>query len=102
MNTQNRRRLVLAFVLSAVLVPVAHADLVLRVDCARRALPSQATIAAGLGIANLDQAYQARIRLASVVNRSCQRAGGGPVNLVLSPGRDGRAPGSIVAVVERH
>jgi hypothetical protein len=81
MNTQIRRFAVLALAFAA--APAAHADLLVQVDCATRVLPSQTAVAAGLGIANLDQAYQARARLASVVNRACQRAGQSRVDLVL-------------------
>jgi len=83
MNTQIRRFAVLALVLAA--TPAAHAEMRLAVDCANRVLPSQAAVAAGLGIANLDQAYQARVRLATVVNRACQRNGRGRLELVLRP-----------------
>lgn len=84
MNTQNVRSSVLALGLAlAFVAPTAQADLVVRVDCAKRALPTQAAVAAGLGITNLDQAYQARVRLANVMNRACRRADGGRVELVL-------------------
>ena len=81
MNTQIRRFAVLALALA--LVPAAHADMVVQVDCTHRVLPSQAAVAEGLGIPNFDQAYQARTRLASVVNRACQKPGRVRVELVL-------------------
>jgi hypothetical protein len=83
MNTQIRRFAVLAMILAA--APAAHAEMRLAVDCAHRVLPSQAAVAQGLGIANFDQAYQARVRLATVVNRACQRHGLGRLELVLRP-----------------
>jgi hypothetical protein len=86
MNTQNRCLVVLTLALAAVAgAPAAHAEMRLSVDCADRALPSQAAVAQGLGIANLDQAYQARVRLASVVNRACRHDGRRRVELVLRP-----------------
>lgn len=103
MNTQNLRSNVLALGLAlACVAPAARADLVVRVDCAKRALPSQATVAAALGIANLDQAYQARVRLASVMNRACRRADAGRVELVLQPApAGGHAPSIQVASAAR-
>lgn len=98
MNTQNLRSSVLALgLLLAAVAPAAQADLVVRVDCAKRVLPSQAAVAAGLGISNLDQAYQARVRLASVMNRACQRGGAGRVELVLRPAPSPQAPSIQVA-----
>ena len=81
MNTQIRRFAVLALALG--LAPTAHADMVVQINCAHRVLPSQAAVAEGLGIANFDQAYQARTKLASVVNRACQQPGRVRVELVL-------------------
>ena len=101
MNTQNLRRSVLALVLAAVVSPHAQADLVVRVDCARRTLPNQATVAAGLGIANLDQAYQARVRLANVINRACSRRGGGRLEVVLKPAKAPGLPSVQVASASR-
>ena len=100
MNTQNRLSSVLVLGLalaSAAFAPAARADLVVRIDCAKRVLPSQAAVAAGLGIANLDQAYQARVRLANVVNRACHRAGTGGLEVVLRPTPAPHAPDIQVA-----
>ena len=97
MKTQIRRLAVLALALAA--ASAAQADMQLRIDCAHRALPGQAALAEGLGIANFDQAYQARVRLASVVNRECQRQGRVQVQLVLRPGP---APEHVVVQVARR
>jgi hypothetical protein len=100
MNTQNARRSVLASVVLGLVFLAAsqasRADLLVRVDCAHRVLPSQAEVSAGLGLDNFGQAYQARTRLLNVVNRACKQAGGGRVELVLQP-RGPRAPAAIVA-----
>lgn len=103
MNTQNLRSSVLALgLLLAAAAPAAHAELVVRVDCANRVLPSQAAVAAGLGISNLDQAYQARVRLATVMNRACQRAGAGRIELVLRPAPAPQGPSIQVASASRR
>lgn len=98
MNTQIGRCSVLFLILAA-FAPTAQADLLVRVDCARRVLPGQAAVAAALGIHNLDQAYQARIKLMSEVNRACHRAAGGQVNLVLQAPHDPRPSPRRVAAV---
>jgi hypothetical protein len=100
MNTQNARRSVLASVVLGLVFLAAsqasRADLLVRVDCAKRVLPSQAEVSAGLGLDNFGQAYQARTRLLNVVNRACKQAAGGRVDLVLQAPRGPRAPGAIV------
>jgi hypothetical protein len=97
MKTQIGRRSVLLLILAA-FAPTAHADLLVRVDCAHRVLPKQAAVAAALGIHNLDQAYRARVKLMGEVNRACHRAAGGQVDLVLqAPHESRRIPHPVAA-----
>lgn len=101
MNTQNARHSVLAsLVLGLALLaaaPASRADLLVRVDCANRVMPSQADVSAGLGLDNFGQAYAARTRLLNIVNRACKQAAGGRVELVLQAPRRPNAPARIVA-----
>jgi hypothetical protein len=100
MNTQNARHSVLVSVVLGLAFlaasPASRADLLVRVDCAHRVLPSQAEVSAGLGLDNFGQAYQARTRLLNVVNRACKQAANGRVELVLQAPRPDRAPGAII------
>jgi hypothetical protein len=60
------------------------------VDCATRALPSQAAVGELLGQQNIGQVYSARSRMMVEVSRACQREGVTQVRLVLQTAQSHR------------